>query len=228
MPIRIFLISNFGLLLQAIKALIESSPQRFLLAGSAEKYDQAAGELAVNTNIDMVLLDIDSVPEEVVPLVNTLRQVSQAKILLITRLSDLALQDKAIMAGARGIVDKGISPAMLLTAIEKVNQGEVWLSNVATGRIFVDLLRVGSNTSNEATVSKVSLLTGREQEIVAFIACNGGESGKAIANRLCISESTLRNHLTAIYQKLEVVNRHGLIAFAFQNGLAEPSIANTK
>lgn len=229
MPVRIFVISNFGLLLQAIKDLIESSPQRFFLAGSAEKYDQAAGELAVNTNIDMVLLDIDSDPEEVVPLINTLRQVSQAKILLITRLSDLALQDKAIMAGARGIVDRSISPVMLLTAIEKVNQGEVWLSKVATGRIFVDLLRIGGNASNnEVTASKVSLLTGREQEIVAFIACNGGESGKAIANKLCISESTLRNHLTVIYQKLEVVNRHGLIAFAFQNGLAEPSLANTK
>jgi len=185
--------------------------------------------LAVDTHIDMVLLDIDSAPEAVVPLINTLRQVSQAKILLITRLSDLALQDKAIMAGARGIVDRSISPVMLLTAIEKVDQGEVWLSKIATGRIFIDLLRTNGNSSNnEVTTSKVSLLTGREQEIVAFIACNGGESGKTIANKLCISESTLRNHLTVIYQKLEVVNRHGLIAFAFQNGLAEPSVANAK
>jgi len=196
--------------------------------GSAEKYDQAASELAITTDIDIVLLDIDSYPDEVVPLINTLHEVTHAKILLITRLSDSTLQDKAIIAGARGLVDRTISAEMLLTATEKVHEGEVWLSKVATGRIFVDLLRIGNNTSNEVTVSKISLLTAREQEIVAFVACNGGESGKAIASKLCISESTLRNHLTVIYQKLDVVNRHGLIAFAFQNGLAEPLTANVK
>ena len=229
MPIRIYIISNFSLLLQALEDLIKSSPQRFFLVGSTEKCDQEASELVINSSADLVLLDIDSYPDEVVPLINTLRAASQAKILLITRLSDLALQDQAIIAGARGLIDRTVKPEMLLTAIEKVDEGQVWLSKVATGRIFVDLLRMGGNISNEVTVSKVSLLTGREQEIVAFIACNGGESGKVIANKLCISESTLRNHLTAIYQKLDVVNRHGLIAFAFQNGLVEPlPIANVR
>lgn len=223
MAIRVFIISNFSLLLRAIEDLIESNPQRFFLVGSTEKCDKEVSELVINSSVDLVLLDIDSYPDEVVPLINTLRAASQAKILLITRLSDLALQDQAIIAGARGLIDRSVKPEMLLTAIEKVDEGQVWLSKVATGRIFVDLLRMGSNISNEVTVSKVSSLTGREQEIVAFIACNGGESGKVIANKLCISESTLRNHLTAIYQKLDVVNRHGLIAFAFQNGLVEPS-----
>jgi len=229
MPIHIYIISNFSLLLQALEDLIKSRPQRFFLVGSTEKCDQEAIELVINSSADLVLLDIDSYPDEVVPLINTLRAVSQAKILLITRLSDLALQDQAIIAGARGLIDRSVKPEMLLTAIEKVDEGQVWLSKVATGRIFVDLLRMGGNIANEVTVSKVSLLTGREQKIVAFIACNGGESGKVIANKLCISESTLRNHLTAIYQKLDVVNRHGLIAFAFQNGLVEPvPIANIK
>jgi DNA-binding NarL/FixJ family response regulator len=66
---------------------------------------------------------------------------------------------------------------------------------------------MGNNIPSEITASKVSLLTVREQEIVAFIACNGGDSGKVIAKKLCISESTVRNH----YQKLDVVNRHGLL-----------------
>ncbi len=223
MPIRVFLISNFLILLRGLSALIESSPQRFSLAGSADSYAQAA-QLIANAGTDVVILDIDSYPDEVVPLINTLCAVSHAKILLMTSLSDVALQDQAIIAGARGIVDRSINPEMLLTAIEKVNEGQVWLSKVATGRIFVDLLRINAQT--EVTSSKVSLLTGREQEIVTFIACNGGKSGKAIASSLCISESTLRNHLTSIYHKLGVVNRHGLIAFAFQNGLAEPTTAS--
>jgi len=71
------------------------------------------------------LLDIDSYPDEVVPLINTLREVTNATVLLITRLSDLALQDKAIIAGARGLVDRSIDAEMLLTAIEKVNEGSL-------------------------------------------------------------------------------------------------------
>jgi DNA-binding NarL/FixJ family response regulator len=228
MAIRIFIICNLSLVRQSLEDLIESNPQRFALVGSTERYDQKVSELIINSNVDLVLLDIDSYPDEVVPLINTLRAASQAKILLITRLSDLALQDQAIIAGARGLIDRSVKPEMLLTAIEKVDEGQVWLSKVATGRVFVDLLRIGGNISNEATVSKVSLLTGREQEIVAFVACNGRESGKVIANKLCISESTLRKHLTAIYQKLDVVNYHGLIVFAFQNGLVDSSIADVK
>lgn len=226
MPVRIFPISNFSILLRAFVDLIESRPQRFFLAGSAENFDQAVS-LITNANIDIVLLDIDSYPDEVVPLIKTLLTVCDAKILLITRLDDLTLQDNAIIAGARGLIDRNVTPELLLTAIEKVHEGQFWLNQVATGRIFVDLLRMGNSIPAEITASKVSLLTVREQEIVAFIACNGGDSGKVIAKKLCISESTLRNHLTSIYQKLDVVNRHGLLAFAFQNGLVDHSLANS-
>lgn len=225
MSIRVFVISNFSLLVGSIKHLLESNPQRFFLAGSSEKYDQAAADLALSPDIDLVLLDIDSEPEGVLPLINTLRQVSEAKILLITRLSNMALQDKAIMAGARGIADQSINPAMLLTAIEKINQGEIWLSKMATGRIFVNMLSTDNYAANETPSSKVSLLTEREREIVTFVASNSGKSGKTLAQKLHISESTLRNHLTVIYQKLEVANRHGLTAFAFQNGLASLSLS---
>jgi len=124
-PIRFYIISNFSLLIQALEHLIESSPQSFILAGSTEKCDQEASELVINANADLILLDIDSNPEEVVPLITTLCAASKAKILLITRLSDLALQDQAIIAGARGLIDRSVKPEMLLTAIEKVDEGQV-------------------------------------------------------------------------------------------------------
>lgn len=225
MSIRVFLISDFLVLLQGLADLILSRSEYFCLSGVAETYD-AAIPLVTKTNPDLILLDIDSDPEQVLSFINDLHAVCSAKILLITRLSDFSLQDQAIIAGARGVIDKSIKPDMLLTAIEKVHEGQVWLSKVATGRIFVDLLRRTGNTAHEVTASKISLLTGRELEIVAFIACNGSDSGKTIARKLCISESTLRNHLTAIYHKLEVVNRHGLIAFAFQNGIVESVSTN--
>lgn len=220
MPIRVFLISNFCLMLKGIEALLSQEPARFKLAGSASSYEQAA-EMMAQLLPDLIVLDIDSAPDRVLPLVTTLRAISDAKILLLTRLEDSILQDKAVMFGARGVVDRNISPEQLLNAIEKVHEGQVWLDRNATGRIFVALSRESTSKEHDSVSAQVALLTEREQAIVSVIARNNGEPGKTIAKKLNISESTLRNHLTSIYEKLGVANRHGLLAYAFQNGLAE-------
>jgi two-component system, NarL family, nitrate/nitrite response regulator NarL len=217
MPIRVFLVSNFLLLLQGISSLIDSQPQCFSLVGLAETYNQIL-EL-ININADVIILDIDSNPDEVLLLIETLRSISCAKILLVTRLENISLQDKAIVYGARGIINHAMTPELFLTAIKKVNEGQMWLNRVATERIFVELSRMHSNKLNDPITTKIELLTERELEIFIFIVCNNGESGKIIANKLSISESTLRNHLTSIYEKIGVTNRHGLITFAFQNNL---------
>jgi two-component system nitrate/nitrite response regulator NarL len=216
-PIRVFLISNFLLLLRGLSKLIESRPQYFSLAGSAETHSQAV-ELISSINVDVVILDIDSNPDEVLLLINTLSIISSAKILLLTRLQDTILQDKAIVCGARGIINHESTPELLLTAIKKIDHGEIWLNRAATERVLTKLSQMNNNSLN-SSVTKITSLTERELEIFTFIVHSSGESGKTIANKLNISESTLRNHLTSIYDKLGVTNRHGLLAFAFQNGL---------
>jgi DNA-binding CsgD family transcriptional regulator len=62
-------------------------------------------------------------------------------------------------------------------------------------------------------------LTVREREIVAITAGNAGATAKTISQILFISEHTLRNHLTSIYNKLEVANRLELFAYAHKHGL---------
>jgi DNA-binding CsgD family transcriptional regulator len=62
------------------------------------------------------------------------------------------------------------------------------------------------------------LLTNRERQVIKLV--NEGLRNSQIAKRLCISEVTVRNHLTSIFRKLEVANRFQLVAYAFQHGLA--------
>jgi DNA-binding CsgD family transcriptional regulator len=69
---------------------------------------------------------------------------------------------------------------------------------------------------------KIAQLTVREREIIALAASNAGATARAIAEKLSISEHTLRNHLTSIYEKLGVANRLELYAYAHQQKLAEP------
>lgn len=155
-----------------------------------------------------------SAPDRVLPLINSLRAVSEAKILLLTRLED----DQAIILGASGLIDRNASREQLFSALEKVSRGEVWLDRAATGRIFVEFSRTSGRKSNNSVADKANLLTSREREVVVLIVSNSA-SGKVVANKLDISESTLRNHLSSIYEKLGVSNRPGLLAYAFQNRL---------
>lgn len=218
MPVKVFLITDFLLLMQALEGAIGSHPERFALAGQAECVDAAAGAI-VASSADIVLLDIDGAPEQVLPAIAALKIASKAKILLLTRLNHSALQDQAVISGARGVVDRQIRLDQLLIAIEKVHAGEVWLDRTATGRLFVELSRTGAEKAPDSVEAKLALLTEREQEIVAFVARNRGDSGKIVATKMHISESTLRNHLTSIYDKLGVTNRHGLLAYAYRHDL---------
>ena len=68
---------------------------------------------------------------------------------------------------------------------------------------------------------KIAALTLRERQTIAAMSVHVGVPGKVIAERLCISEHTLRNHLTSIYDKLGVVNRVDLYAYATRHALHE-------
>jgi two-component system, NarL family, nitrate/nitrite response regulator NarL len=222
-PIRVLLISNFRLLSESLAALIESQPQTFALVGVADSVARAR-EWIAKTPIDVVLFDIDShtgTLGTLAPLITELHTSAQANILLLTRMDNHTQEDQAIVAGAHGLIDRDASPETLLNALQKINEGQIWLNRDATGRVFVELSRQGAKTAHEHSTDKATSLTEREQQIVAAIANNIGKPGKTIADALHISESTLRNHLTSIYDKLGVANRNGLLAYAFQNGLTE-------
>jgi DNA-binding NarL/FixJ family response regulator len=68
-------------------------------------------------------------------------------------------------------------------------------------------------------LERQSRLTGKERRVIQAVVEGNGALNKTIAQRLCISEHTLRNHLTSIYQKLDVANRLELYVYAVKHGL---------
>lgn len=221
MPIRIFMVSDFRLLLRGLGDLVSQHPQRFEWAGHSESLDGLT-EVLTKVRPDLLLLDIDTLPAQMPALTGSLHALlHDMRMLLLTRLNNNELQDRCIMAGARGVIDCSISPEHCLDAIEKIHQGQIWLNRTATARVFVEFARQASGMAKDAVDDQLARLTEREQEIVAYIARNHTEPGKTVARSLQIGESTLRNHLTSIYEKLGVTNSHGLVAYAIQNRLAE-------
>jgi two-component system nitrate/nitrite response regulator NarL len=220
--IRVFLIDDHRSILWGLERLIESAKPSMQVVGSAASYSEAL-KMPQSKSADVILLDLDLGHENGLEGIPKLIAASSARILVLTGLRDESVHHSAVLAGARGVVGKEARADTILAAIAKVHEGQVWLDRAATGRLLVEVSR---QNAERAVVSpeqkKISQLTVREREIIAMTAANAGSTARAIAEKLNISEHTLRNHLTSIYEKLGVANRLELYAYAFQNKLAQP------
>lgn len=215
LPIRVFLIVEQNILLWGLQELIKNHGPNMQFVGSSTNFKDVI-PASVAASPDVILLDLDMQDEHALK-ISDLVSATHSSILLITRRDDQQAQDNAIFDGGRGILDKHATPEVYVEAITKVHQGQLWLDRLATGRVFVALSQKENNKLADEKHSKISTLTEREKRIVASIFENSGDSAKAIAEKLYISESTLRNHLTSIYGKLGISNRFELISYALKN-----------
>jgi DNA-binding NarL/FixJ family response regulator len=200
--------------LGGLQHLIKQYEPALQIAGSATSC-QNATDLLPGTSADVILLDLDFDAEQALENILHFLEKFTAKILVLSRMENQVLLDKAILAGACGIIDAKASADILPAAITKVHEGQMWLDRATTNRIFVKLSRNHVNHTDQQQ-NGIESLTRSERKVIAQLANNAGAPGKLIATKLGISESTLRNHLSSIYSKLDVINRHGLIAYAQQ------------
>ncbi len=113
---------------------------------------------------------------------------------------------------------------MLLRAIEKVSEGQIWMNYSLLGGVFDRLTDTGRKDTarRDPARERIASLTPRESEIVSTMVNHAGAKQIAVAEKLVMSEHTLRNHLTAIYSKLQVRGRLEMHIFASAHGLDEP------
>ncbi|WP_410500162.1 LuxR C-terminal-related transcriptional regulator [Chitinibacter sp. S2-10] len=165
----------------------------------------------------VILLDLDG--DHGIEAISALLSGANVRVLVIAAANDTDQQDKAVLAGACGAISKREPVEVLLKAIQKVNAGEYWVDRAATERILMTIAR--EKGANNAEHEKIARLTRKEKQTIAAIALGSNVSTLEIAERLHISEHTLRNHLTSIYAKLGVHNRMGLYAYAQKYGLTQ-------
>jgi len=219
-PIRVFIIDDHRSILWGLERLIESGSPPMRVVGSAVSCAEALNALGA-ASPDVILLDLDLGKENGVEEIPKLTASTSARILILTGVRDESMHDKAVLAGASGVVMKEASAETILTAIEKVHEGQLWLDRIATGRIFFEFSRENAAQAADPERTKIASLTEREREIVAVATSHAGANAKSIADLLKISEHTLRNHLTSIYDKLDVANRLELFAYAHRHGLTK-------
>ena len=214
-PIRILLIDDHQSFVWGMVKLIESDSPNMEVIGTASDIAEALAILE-REQPDVILLDIDLNGVNSLDSMPLLRNATSAMVLILTGMRDAETHERAVLAGARGVVQKEVSAEMILKAIRKVHEGEIWLDRLTTGRIFSKLLDHSANqVSPEA--AKIESLTSREREIINVMVNQGHSTNKQIAAHLNMSEHTLRNHLSSIYSKLEVENRLGLVMYAVKH-----------
>ena len=211
MPIRIAIADDHALVLHGLKRLFDGESEFEVVACFGNGPDAIVA--AHSGAVDVLLLDIKM---RGMSGIDVLRQLSSDRLTCATVLLSAALSDndavEALELGARGIVLKESSPDELLDCIRHVARGEQWVDSETMSRALATI------ASREATGHPNRLLTARELEIVRMIA--EGLRNKAIAERLSISEGTVKIHLHNVYEKLGLDGRLELLLHAQKHGLA--------
>lgn len=220
--IRVLIVDDHKIIRDGLRDLI-SSRGGMTVVGDAGNSAEALG-VAQRERPDVIVLDLDLAAESGLDLIPELQRADEeAAILILTGVRDAAKRDQAMELGARGVVLKDEGATELLNAIEKVSRpGEYWFEPGSTKRILTRK-RVRSEPNPEA--EKLAKLTRREREIIALVG--EGLENKDIAERLrpVVAESTVRNNLSVIYDKLEIQGgRLGLLIYSYKHRLLLPDV----
>ena len=212
-PIRLLLVDSHALTRSAIGCLLSCLHGIAVVGEAGTLVDglTAAAESAP----DVVLLHLRQESGLGVEAITALLLAAGpgARLLVVTDIVDAALRQRAVRLGAYGIVGTDQPAEALVKAIEKVHQGEVWMER----RLVADLIN-RTPPLPDSDHARIGSLTPREREVVQLL-CEGLRN-KQIADRLTVTDVTVRHHLTSVFSKLRVSDRLGLLLYASRHGLA--------
>ena len=203
----LFVIDDHPVLREGIKMLLEANGD-LTVAGSAATASAALPALRERPP-DLVLLDLDLGTEDGLELLPRIVEAAPAtKVLILTALRDRARDEEALQRGARGLVLKDAAPDVLVAAVRAVAGGGLWFDPRVLG--------APKKPAEPGPADRLATLTAREREIVSLVV--EGLRNEEVARRIGITEKTVRNHLTAVFDKVGVSSRLELVVLAFGAG----------
>ena len=210
--IRLILADDHSIVLDGLRRLFESQPDFEVVCCCAD--GESALQAARTRPADVLVLDL-RMPGRTG--LEVLKALADEHIACRTVLLTAAVKDdevvEALRLGAAGIVLKESEPSALIECVRRVHMGEQWIDGETLSRAFGRvMLREAANRGAGRS------LTPRELEIVRMVT--QGLRNKVVAERLSISEGTVKIHLHNIYEKLGVDGRLELVLFAQDKGLA--------
>jgi two-component system nitrate/nitrite response regulator NarL len=205
--IRILLVDDHSLFRESLSRLLEAD-HRFVVVGQCATVSEAIAAYS-EAAVDVVLLDYDLGEEQGSRLLPDLKKhIGPAKVLMVTAGMADATTFQAMEAGASGIFLKHSSLNQLVTAIERVSEGEIWLDTAAARSLF------GGKSTWRERFERTRPLTARQSEVLRGIL--DGLTNKEIAWNLKVSESSVKAVIQELFHKAGVRTRSQLVRITIE------------
>ncbi|HLF70244.1 MAG TPA: response regulator transcription factor, partial [Actinomycetota bacterium] len=186
----------------------------FEVVGEAADGEEAVARVRSSTP-DVVLMDVRMPRMDGVEATRRLKDVSDAKVLILTTFDLDEYVFEAVRAGASGFLLKDVPPDDLVDAIRIVARGDALIEPRMTRKLLDEFAR--SSTRSRSRPTGLDQLTSRESEVLALVA--KGLSNSEIAEALFISDTTVKTHVTHILTKLNLRDRVQAVVLAYEAGL---------
>lgn len=201
-PIRVVIADDHTLFRQGLKSMLKLEPSVTMVA-EVERVADLGPSIEAHRP-DVLLLDLQMDRNSLAEIEGLARRV---RVLIVTASEEPAEALAALRAGARAVVFKRFAIETLMDALRAVMEGHVWMPP-----------SLQTQVASQALQPSGEPLSSREREIVRLVAL-GLRNGE-VAQRLTITEATVKTHLNNVFQKLKVRDRVELVRYAIRTGLA--------
>jgi NarL family two-component system response regulator LiaR len=213
-PISVLIVDDHAVVRSGIRGFLEAQPDLQVLGEAASGAEGV--KLAAELVPDVVLMDLAMPEMDGVEATRRIRDASpRTRVVVLTSFHDDAHIFPAIRAGALSYLLKDINPEELAETVRLAAQGEAVLNPQVASRMVQEL--AGNRTPQPSTFSELS---NRELEVLKLIA--EGLSNAAIAERLVLSQKTVKGHVSNILGKLHLADRTQAAILAWRQGMIRP------
>lgn len=219
-PIRVLLADGHPIVLEGLKKIFADDPLIEIVGEATDGLD--AIEKAVQLEPDVVLMEL-RLPrvDGLTALRGIQTRAPKSKVIIFSAPENREEFVEAMKLGCSGIVHKDSQTSLIGKSITKVHQGEIWLDSNTTAAVMRKFASPADaqapQTINGKAPRERAQISQREREIIILIA--QGYKNKEIAEKMFITEQTVKNHLHNVFDKLGVSDRLELALYAIHNSL---------
>lgn len=220
-PITIVVVDDKALFREGLVSLLAQYPEVRVVGQARDGYE--ALEMAGQLNPQVILMDVDMPRCNGIEATRLVKERYQdINIIMLTVSEEDKDLFKAIKVGAKGYLIKDVNVDELLKAVVVVSRGGAVVSPSMAARLLDEFSQVFNRQAEGGkSEGEKQVLSEREQEVLRLVAL--GATNRAIAEKLVISENTVKAHLRNIMEKLHLHNRQHAVAYAVREGLTAPN-----
>lgn len=212
MAVNVLIADDHAMVREGLKQILELEGDIKVVGEASDGYECLS--MIGKTNPDVVLLDINMPNLDGLQVLTFMKQQKMDnKVIMLTIHKEVDYLIEAIEKGCKGYVLKDSDADTLHEAILAVYRGETYIESELTDMLNTSL------AERDVIKDRLNDLTKREIEVLKLVA--NGLFNKEIASKLCISERTVKNHVSNIFKKIEVSDRTQAAVFAIKNNLID-------